>query len=160
MRNAYKILVSKLEGKRSVGRLWECNIIGFSFHLHLIIFWNKSLIDGWQTNLHNGEFRKFCRSPGIVTWWNREGWDERNCNTEARRGACRGGLVELGMDSKTITNVLAAPPHNSYSIALFFIISFSLDTMDIKMCRGIICELSWTSSGWSLLANIVFLRAF
>jgi hypothetical protein len=59
---------------------------------------------------------------------------------ESSKGRDR--LIELGMDSKTITNVSAVPPHNSYSIALFFIVSFSLDKLNIKMCRGIICELS------------------
>jgi NADH:ubiquinone oxidoreductase subunit E len=56
----------------------------------------------------------------------------------------RGHLIEQDMDNKTMTHVLAVPLHNPYSIALFFIVSFSLDTSksDIKICRGIVCELS------------------
>jgi hypothetical protein len=59
---------------------------------------------------------------------------------ESAKGRDR--LVELGMDSKTITNVLAVPSRKSYSIALFFIVSFSLHKLNIKLCRGIIRELS------------------
>jgi hypothetical protein len=44
MRNAYKIYVSKPEEKTSIGRLWECNIMGFPLYVQLMIPGVKVLI--------------------------------------------------------------------------------------------------------------------
>jgi hypothetical protein len=50
-RNAYKILVSKLEGKRPLGR---------SRHRRIILKWILNMVGGWGLNASNWHMHEVC----------------------------------------------------------------------------------------------------